>query len=95
VISLENWLRAAGLLVVAGLSGFAWATWSWSRLGFGPLESGALLRAMILSGCAIASGVQLGSSAFLVGILDIGAGAGDAHAQLEALRRRVEPGGPE
>ena len=91
-ISLETWLRAAGLLILAGLCGLGWAMWSWSRAGFGPLESGALLRGLILSGCAIASGVQLGASAFLIGILDIG--AGDARAQLEALRRRLDPGEP-
>ena len=92
VISLETWLRMAGLMVLAGLFGFAWAAWSWSRAGFGPLENGALLRAMMLSGCSIASGVQLGASAFLVGILDIG--AGDARAQIEGLRQRLDAGPP-
>ena len=91
-ISLENWLRAAGLLVLAGLCGFAWATWSWGRTGFGLLANDALLRAMILSGCSIASGVQLGSSAFLLGILDIG--SGEARPPLDDLRPPVEPGGP-
>jgi hypothetical protein len=71
-ISLETWLRMAGMMVFAGLAGFGWAAWRWSAAGFGPLESGRLLRAMILAGCAVATGVQLGSSAFLIGILEIG-----------------------
>jgi hypothetical protein len=71
-ISLETWLRMAGVLVLAGLFVFGWAVWRWSAVGFGPLESGKLLRAMILAGCAVAAGVQLGSSAFLIGILEIG-----------------------
>jgi len=71
-ISLETWLRMAGVLAAAGVAGFGWAAWRWSASGFGPLESGQLLRVMILAGCAVASGVQLGSSAFLIGILEIG-----------------------
>jgi len=72
-ISLETWLRMAGLLILAGAAGFAWAAWRWSAAGFGPLNNGQLLRAMILAGCSVAAGVQLGSSAFLIGILEIGA----------------------
>jgi hypothetical protein len=83
-ISLEVLLRIAALLFVAGSAGLGWSLLSWEQTGFGVLVGEGLLRIMILSSCAIAAAVQLGFSAFLLGILDLP--DGDARSRLLALR---------
>jgi hypothetical protein len=83
-ISLEILLRIAVLLFVAGAAGFGWSLFSWGNTGFGALLGQGLLRIMILSSCAIAAAVQLGFSAFLLGILDLP--GRDARARLLELR---------
>jgi hypothetical protein len=70
-ISLEVLLRIAAVLLLAGSAGLAWSLYSWGSAGFGPLAHDALLRLMIVSTSAIAAAMQLGFSAFLLGILDL------------------------
>jgi Glycosyl transferase family 2 len=90
-ISLEWLLRAAVLLFTAGMAGMGWAVFAWSRTGFGQLIHNELLRLMIISTCGIAASVQLGFSAFLLGVIDLP--AGDARQQQSALRDHLsEPG---
>ena len=83
-ISLEMLLRMAALLLFAGVAGLVWSLYSWSETGFGALPHHELLRPMILSTCGIAAAVQLGLSAFLLGILDLP--SGDARTQLTDLQ---------
>ena len=83
-ISLEALLRIAGLLFIAGSAGIGWSFFRWEQTGFGVLVGDGLLRIMILSSCAIAAAVQLGFSAFLLGILDLP--DGDARSRLLRLR---------
>jgi len=84
-ISLEALLRVAALLFVAGAAGIGWSFFSWEQTSFGALVGEGLLRIMILSSCAIAAAVQLGFSAFLLGILDLP--DGDARSRLSGLRK--------
>ena len=56
-ISLEMLLRAAALLLIAGLAGLFWSVYSWSEMGFGAILHHQLLRLMIFSTCGIAAGV--------------------------------------
>jgi hypothetical protein len=83
-ISLEALLRVAMLLFVAGFAGLGWSFFRWEQTGFGALLGEGLLRIMILSSCAIAAAVQLGFSAFLLGILDLP--HGDARSRILGLR---------
>jgi hypothetical protein len=84
-ISLEMLLRAAALLLLAGGTGLGWSFYSWGKGGFGALPHDELLRLMILSTCGIAAAVQLGFSAFLLGLLDLP--CGDVHSQLGNLQK--------
>jgi hypothetical protein len=88
-LTLETLLRAAGLLLLAGLGGALWAVYAWGETGFGALRHDFLLRFLILSMTAIATAVQLGFSAFLLGILDLP--TGDARGRLAALQAALEP----
>lgn len=86
-ISLETMLVGALLLLCAGGAGIAWSLLAWGRTGFGELVGSAVLRPMILSTCSIAAAVQLGFSAFLLGILDLP--GGDARSRLAALQAAI------
>jgi hypothetical protein len=84
-INLEIMLRTAALLLGTGGAGMLWALYSWAKGGFGELPNGELLRLMIISTCGIAAAVQLGFSAFLLGILDLP--SGDARTRLAELQK--------
>lgn len=84
-VNLEIMLRTAALLLVAGGAGMLWAFYSWGKGGFGALPHGELLRLMIISTCGIAAAVQLGFSAFLLGILDLP--GGDVRTQLADVQK--------
>jgi hypothetical protein len=84
-ITLEMLLQASALLLLAGIAGLGWSLYSWGKVEFGALPHDRLLRVMILSTCSVAASVQLGLSAFLLGLLDLP--GGDAPRQLADLRR--------
>jgi glycosyltransferase involved in cell wall biosynthesis len=84
-ITLEMLLQASALLLLAGIAGLGWSFYSWGQVEFGALPHDRLLRLMILSTCSIAASVQLGLSAFLLGLLDLP--GGDVPQQLADLRR--------
>ncbi|MGB7698329.1 MAG: glycosyltransferase family 2 protein [Methylovirgula sp.] len=84
-ITLEMMLRASALLLLAGGVGLGWSFYSWGKVEFGALPHDRLLRLMIVSTCSIAASVQLGLSAFLVGLLDLP--GGDVSQQLADLRQ--------
>jgi hypothetical protein len=86
-LTLETLLAGALILLAAGIAGIGWSLVSWGRTGFGELAGGGLLRPMILSTCSVAAAVQLGFSAFLLGLLDLP--RGDARARLADLRAAI------
>jgi hypothetical protein len=84
-VKLETMLQAAVLLFVAGCAGMLWAVYAWSSVDFGSLSGNDLLRPMILSTCGIAAAVQLGLSAFLLGLIDLP--AADVRNQIDRLQQ--------
>lgn len=84
-ISLEMLLEASALLMLAGGAGLCWSFYAWGRTGFGALPNNELLRLMILSVCGIAAAVQLGLSAFFLGLLDLS--SEDIRGQQRDLRK--------
>ncbi len=85
-ITMERLLQIAFLLGAAGCAGVAASVYVWGEQGFGPLDQGQMLRVMALSATAITVAVQLGFSAFLLGVMDLSArrDARDSIAQLHA-----------
>jgi glycosyltransferase involved in cell wall biosynthesis len=70
-ITVERGLVFAGLIGAAGLAGLIWSLTKWAALNFGPLLHFDVLRIMILSLTAIAGGVQIAFTSFLLGIMDL------------------------
>jgi hypothetical protein len=70
-LTLETILRVAGVVLVAGLAGVAWAGAGWAKSGFGPITDGATMRLMIPSLTAITVGVQLAASGFLASVFTL------------------------
>jgi glycosyltransferase involved in cell wall biosynthesis len=70
-VTLERGLIAAGLVVVAGCLGFLWALIAWAAVDFGPINYPTVMRVLVLSLVAIAGGIQLAFTSFLLGIMDI------------------------
>lgn len=69
VFTLERCLTAAGLMVVGGLGVVAWKAYSWAASGFGPLDYSATMKCMIPAIGAVALGVQVAASSFLLSVL--------------------------
>ncbi len=86
-INLELLLRLAVVLLIAGTAGMVWSFYAWAKTGFGLLIHDALLRLMIVSTCGIAAAVQLGFSAFFLGVIDLP--HGDARRQQNALLEQL------
>lgn len=70
-LTLERLLIVAGLLLVAGLVGVVRCIIVWGDVGFGPLRYGELIRMLVVSGTAVALGMQIGFTSFLSAMLDI------------------------
>jgi len=87
-ISLERMLQLGGVVGAAGVAGLVYAISIWADQDFGPLLNGTMLRSMMLSVSGIVVGVQLGLSAFLLGVLDMR--PNDVHAQQGRLRATYE-----
>jgi len=86
-MSLEMLLQGALILLLAGLGGISWSAYAWARTGFGALPNDEFLRLMIISATGIAAALQLGFSAFLVGMLDLP--GGDARRQQMSLAKSI------
>jgi glycosyltransferase involved in cell wall biosynthesis len=85
-ITMERLLQSACGIALAGLSGIAASIVVWGHHDFGALLHGEMLRVMSLSVTAITVAVQLGLSAFLLGVMDL-PGVNDARTRLPRLRR--------
>jgi len=83
-VKLESMLQAAVVLLVAGCAGMLWSVYVWGSTDFGALRGNDLLRPMILSTCGIAAAVQLGLSAFLLGLIDLP--SADVRNQIDRLQ---------
>ena len=70
-LTLEVGLAAGALLVGAGVVGTGVAIWAWGRTGFGPLETGRTLRAVIPAGLAVTLGIQVILTSFFLSVLGL------------------------
>lgn len=70
-MTLEPLLRVAGVILLAGVIGCAWAVGSWANSGFGPILYYSVLRVLVPSLTAVAVAAQLAATAFLTSLLTI------------------------
>lgn len=70
-IRLEHLLGLSALLILSGFASVLWSAHSWSAVDFGALEYSNVMRALIVAVTCIVSGLQLGFSGFLLGIMQI------------------------
>jgi hypothetical protein len=72
-ITLERVLLAALGLGLVGLAGLIWCVVLWISADFGPLQYGAVMRALIASGTLISIAFQLAFTAFLGALIEVDA----------------------
>jgi glycosyltransferase involved in cell wall biosynthesis len=70
-ITLEKILIPALVLFVLGLGGIAYCVFRWVAVDFGPLQYSELIRVLTLSATAVAMGLQIAFTAFLMAMFDI------------------------
>jgi glycosyltransferase involved in cell wall biosynthesis len=70
-LTLNRILIGAAVVTLGGLAGLISCTLQWASTGFGALEYSALLRILILSLTAIAIGIQIALTGFLLAIVEI------------------------
>ncbi|MEO7221657.1 MAG: glycosyltransferase family 2 protein [Devosia sp.] len=70
-LTLERLLVVAIALILLGLGAVAWGVSQWAAQSFGPFESAAALRAMILALTSLVAGLQLAMSAFMASMIDV------------------------
>lgn len=70
-LRLEHFLGGAGILIVLGLGAVGWAMHRWSSVHFGALDYRDAMRVLIVAVTCIVGGLQLGFSAFLLGVMQI------------------------
>jgi hypothetical protein len=70
-LTLNRILIAAAVVTLGGLAGVIFCILQWASTGFGPLEYSALLRILIISLTAIAIGIQMVLTGFLLAIVEI------------------------
>lgn len=71
VISTDNVARAAGVLLLAGLSLFGLAVFHWAKVDFGDLSGPGTPRALIAGLSLTVIAIQMGFQAFMVSVLEI------------------------
>ena len=72
LLTLERLLIAAALLLVCGLAGTIYSVFVWGRSDFGLLQTGSLVRLVMISGTSVALGVQITFTAFLAEMIEGG-----------------------
>ncbi len=70
-VTLEVGLVAGAILATGGLVGTVAALWFWGRGGFGPLDTGRMLRAVIPAGVSMTLGVQVILTSFFLSVLGL------------------------
>jgi glycosyltransferase involved in cell wall biosynthesis len=68
-LNLERILQIALALCVAGLAGLIWAVSYWARQHFGDIGYPLVLRVLVISLTAIATGIQFAAGGFLASVL--------------------------
>jgi hypothetical protein len=70
-LKLEHLLGISGLLLAVGIGFVLWAVHTWSGTGFGALDYQATMRVLIVAVTCCVGGLQIGFSAFLLGVMQI------------------------
>ncbi len=70
-LTVERGLILSGIVIAIGFTGLTWSLVKWAAIDFGPLTYPLVMRILILSLTAIASGIQIGFTSFLLGILEL------------------------
>jgi hypothetical protein len=70
-ITLENLLIPAVILFVLGLGGIGYCVFQWAAVDFGPLNYAGLIRVLTVSATAVAMGLQVAFTAFLMAMFDL------------------------
>lgn len=70
-LRLEHLLCLGGVLFAFGVGCIGWATHLWSNVDFGALDSRDVMRVLIVAVTSCVAGLQLGFSAFLLGVMQI------------------------
>lgn len=70
-VTVERGLLIALAFIALGLAGMGWCLTKWAEFDFGSLNYPIVLRVMVLSLTAIAIGVQIAFTSFLIGIIDL------------------------
>ncbi|MDD3288966.1 MAG: glycosyltransferase family 2 protein [Alphaproteobacteria bacterium] len=70
-VTLERMLLPAGVLLAFGAVCILWAAHRWSAVNFGALDYRDVMRILIVAVTCVVAGLQLGFSAFLVGVMQI------------------------
>ncbi len=70
-LSLEPILRAALVILVAGLGGVAWSVIHWAGSGFGDLSDYGVMRVLVISLTGVAVAIQLAAAGFLASVFTL------------------------
>jgi hypothetical protein len=69
IFTLERCLTAAAALMLGGMSMVAWKALAWAGSGFGTLDYSSTMKCLIPAIGAVALGVQVAASSFLLSVL--------------------------
>lgn len=70
-LSVDRILQLAVMLLTVGVGAFLWAGYQWKIINFGALDYRDMMRVLIVSVSCIISALQLGFTAFMLGIMQI------------------------
>jgi hypothetical protein len=70
-VTLDRLLMIGMGLAALGLMGLGWSLFVWAGTNFGPLNYPLVLRILVISMTAVAIGIQLALTAFLVSVFEI------------------------
>lgn len=70
-LKLEHLLGLSGVLLAIGVGAALWAAHRWSAVNFGALDYRDAMRVLIVAVTCIVASLQLGFSAFLLGVMEI------------------------
>jgi glycosyltransferase involved in cell wall biosynthesis len=73
LITLERVLLPAAFLFLLGLAGIVYCVFRWAETDFGPLRYAELIRILTLSSTAVALGLQIAFTAFLMALFEVDA----------------------
>ena len=71
LLSTERLLLVAAAMLCVGFGGVLWCAHEWRMANFGALNYSHIMRILLLAATAIVTGIQLGFTAFMLGLVQI------------------------